>query len=47
LSPSDVPNLDKAKLNVLAFTEEVFKRLVAEEGGRKEDEQLGTIAGAA
>jgi chromosome partitioning protein len=46
LNPKDVPNLDKAKLNVLKFVEEVFERLAAEEGGRKEDEIKSTVAGA-
>lgn len=47
LNPAEVPNLDKAKLNVLKFVEEVFHRLAAEEGGRTEDEQSATVAGAA
>jgi chromosome partitioning protein len=47
LNPAEVPNLDKAKLNVLKFVEEVFHRLAAEEGGRKEDDQSATVAGAA
>src|SRR5580700_5021874 len=32
LSAADVPNLDKAKLNVLEFAHEVLERLAAEEG---------------
>jgi chromosome partitioning protein len=47
LNPAEVPNLDKAKLNVLEFAEEVFKRLAAEEGSRKEDRDSSTVAGAA
>jgi chromosome partitioning protein len=47
LNAAEVPNLDKAKLNVLRFVEEVFERLKAEEGGRKEDQQSSTVAGAA
>jgi chromosome partitioning protein len=47
LDPSEVPNLDKAKLNVLAFAQEVFERLAAEEGGRKENKKSSTVAGAA
>src|SRR5580698_3309041 len=43
LNPADVPNLDKAKLNVLEFAEEVFKRLAAEEGSRKQDESSSTV----
>jgi chromosome partitioning protein len=47
LNPAEVPNLDKAKLNVLKFVEEVFERIAAEEGGRKEDETSSNVAGAA
>jgi chromosome partitioning protein len=47
LSPADVPNLDKAKINVLKFVEEVFERLAAEEGARKEDAKASAVAGAA
>jgi chromosome partitioning protein len=48
LNPKEVPNLDKAKLNVLKFVEEVFQRLKDEEGGgRKEDQQTSSVAGAA
>ena len=47
LNPAEVPNIDKAKLNVLRFVEEVFARLAAEEGGRKENEKSSAIAGAA
>jgi chromosome partitioning protein len=47
LNAAEVPNLDKAKLNVLRFVEEVFERLKAEEGGRKENQQSSTVAGAA
>jgi len=47
LNAAEVPNLDKAKLNVLEFVEEVFERLAAEEGGRKEDGQTQDGAGAA
>jgi chromosome partitioning protein len=46
LNPKEVPNLDKAKLNVLRFVEEVFER-IAEEGGRKENENKSAVAGAA
>jgi hypothetical protein len=34
-------------MNVLEFTQEVFERLAAEEGGRKEDQNTSTVAGAA
>lgn len=47
LNPSEVPNLDKAKLNVLEFTQEVFERLAAEEGSRKENQNTSAVAGAA
>ncbi|WP_263356166.1 P-loop NTPase family protein [Acidicapsa ligni] len=47
LNPKEVPNLDKAKLNVLRFVEEVFQRLSAEEGGRKDNQQTSNVAGAA
>jgi chromosome partitioning protein len=40
LNPDDVPNLDKAKLNVWEFVHEVVERLkAAEEGGRKEEQE--------
>jgi chromosome partitioning protein len=47
LNPVEVPNLDKAKLNVLAFAEEVFERFAAEERGRSEDQKTSAVAGAA
>src|SRR5580698_115936 len=49
LSATDVPNLDKAKLNVREFVREVLERLKAEEGGSREREDEGTtdVAGAA
>jgi chromosome partitioning protein len=48
LNPAEVPNLDKAKLNVWEFVHEVVARLKAEEGGRKEeDEKTSDVAGAA
>ena len=47
LSPADVPNLDKAKLNVLKFVEEVFERLAMEEGARKQQAKASAVAGAA
>jgi chromosome partitioning protein len=47
LNPAEVPNLDKAKMNVLEFAQELFERLAAEEGGRKEDQKASTVAGAA
>ena len=49
LSAADVPNLDKAKLDVWEFAHEVVARLKAEEeGGREEDEEKSAdVAGAA
>jgi chromosome partitioning protein len=47
LNPKEVPNLDKAKINVLRFVEEVFERLQAETDSRKEDQAKSAVAGAA
>jgi chromosome partitioning protein len=48
LSPLDVPNLDKAKLNIWEFVHEVIERLKAEEGGlEKEQNETTAVAGAA
>jgi len=48
LNPSEVPNLDKAKLNVWEFVHEVVERLKAEQGGREEEsETTSNVAGAA
>jgi chromosome partitioning protein len=48
LSPDEVPNIDKAKLNVWEFVHEVVQRLKAEEGGRKEEDgKPSDVAGAA
>src|SRR5580692_4659984 len=49
LNPADVPNLDKARLNVWEFVREVVERLKAEEGSRrdKEDDEISDEAGAA
>ena len=49
LSAADVPNLDRAKLNVWEFVHEVIERLKSEEeGGRKGGEdQSSAVAGAA
>jgi len=50
LNPADVPNLDKAKLNVWQLAHEILERLKAEEGrGRQEDEtdESAHVAGAA
>ncbi len=47
LNPADVANLDKAKINVWEFVEEVVARLnLGQGGGRKEDE-TSSVAGAA
>jgi chromosome partitioning protein len=49
LDATDVPNLDKAKLNVLEFVAEVVERLKDEEegGGKENDEETSNVAGAA
>jgi chromosome partitioning protein len=48
LSPADVPNLDKAKLNLWEFVHEVIARLKANEGGREEEGgETTNVAGAA
>lgn len=48
LDPAEVSNLDRAKLNVLEFVQELFERLKAEEeGGGKENQKTSTVAGAA
>jgi len=48
LSAADVPNLDKAKLNLWEFVEEVLERLKSTEGGRKEERgETANMAGAA
>jgi chromosome partitioning protein len=47
LNPDEVPNLDKAKLNVSEFANEMIERLSEEEGGRKEQDEATSVAGAA
>jgi chromosome partitioning protein len=47
LRSADVPNLDKARLNVLEFATEVVARLKGEQGSRKEDSEHVDVAGAA
>jgi chromosome partitioning protein len=50
LNPAEVPNLDKAKLNVWEFVHEVVERLKAVEEGRgreREDNETSDVAGAA
>jgi chromosome partitioning protein len=48
LSPADVPNLDKAKLNLWEFVHEVLARLKANMGGREEEgSETTNMAGAA
>jgi chromosome partitioning protein len=47
LNPADVANLDKAKLNVWEFVEEVVQRLKSGAGSRDEDDETSNIAGAA
>ena len=48
LNPAEVANLDKAKINVWEFVEEVVARLKLEQGGsRKEENESSDVAGAA
>ena len=48
LNPAEVPNLDKAKLNVWELAQEILERLTSEQGrGRQENEETTDIAGAA
>jgi chromosome partitioning protein len=48
LNPAEVPNLDKARMNVWLFLEEVIERLKhVEEGRAVEDNQNSDVAGAA
>ena len=48
LNPADVPNLDKARLNVWEFVHEVVERLKEmEEGGREKEHAEANAAGAA
>jgi len=47
LSAADVPNLDKARLNVLEFRHEVLERITVGQGGREEIENKTSVAGAA
>lgn len=48
LSATDVPNLDKAKMNVEDLTREILARLTAEEGSREtEDDETPAVAGVA
>lgn len=47
LNPKEVANLDKAKLNVWEFVEEVVQRLKSSAGGGEENDQTSNMAGAA
>lgn len=48
LNPAEVPNLDKAKLNVWEFAREIIERLKQlEEGGREKESERVETAGAA
>jgi len=48
LSPAEVPNLDKAKLNVWHLAHEILERLKTEQGrGSVSSEQAADVAGAA
>ena len=46
LNPAEVPNMDKAKFNVIKFVEEVFARHATEEGSRRDDRKPSTTVGA-
>jgi len=47
LNPADVANLEKAKLNVWEFVEEVVERLKSGQGGGEENDETSSVAGAA
>ena len=47
LSPSDVSNLDQAKINVWEFVEEVVERPKAGQGGGRKEDENSSVAGAA
>ncbi|HEY1757711.1 MAG TPA: ParA family protein [Bryobacteraceae bacterium] len=48
LNPAEVPNLDKAKMNVWELAHEILERLKAEKGnGQEEGEATTDVAGAA
>jgi len=47
LNPAEVPNLDKAKLNVWEFVHEVVERLKAEQGRGQKEAEEAAVAGAA
>jgi chromosome partitioning protein len=47
LNPAEVPNLDKAKINVWELAHEILERLKSEQGRGQEEEQTTNIAGAA
>ncbi len=48
LDPQAVPNLDKAKLNVGEFAQEVIERIMAMQGGATKDERdIDVIGGVA
>jgi chromosome partitioning protein len=47
LNPAEVPNLDKAKLNVYQLAHEILERLKSEQGrGQQENEEATDVAGA-
>jgi len=47
LNPADVANLEKAKLNVWEFVEEVVQRLKTGQGDEEEENETSSVAGAA
>jgi chromosome partitioning protein len=47
LNPADVANLDKARINVWEFVEEVVARLKSGQGGGRKEDETTNVAGAA
>ena len=47
LNPAEVANLDKAKINVWEFVEEVVERLKLGQGGDRKEDETSDVAGAA
>src|SRR5580698_6302310 len=47
LNPAEVPNLDKAKLNVWELAYEILERLKKEQGRGQQEEEATNMAGAA
>ena len=47
LNPAEVANLDKAKINVWEFVEEVVERLKLGQGGERNEDEVSDVAGVA